>query len=83
VLPHATGFDTSNRSCITGSQEFKRQMWALAEHEGDILANDTLGTSSGCDQQSVIALASSAFPDLGATVMEEWPTIGESVPVSL
>jgi hypothetical protein len=33
--------------------------------------NDTLGASSGYDQQSMIALASSPFPDLGATVMEE------------
>src|SRR6266852_488822 len=37
--------------------------------------NDTLAASSGFDQQSMIALASSRILELGATVMEELPTI--------
>jgi hypothetical protein len=34
-----------------------------------------LAASSGFDQQSMIALASSRILELGATVMEGWPTI--------
>ena len=34
----------------------------------------TLGANSGFDQPSMIALASSRILELGATVMEEWPT---------
>jgi hypothetical protein len=37
--------------------------------------NGTLAASSGFDQQSMIALASSRILELGATVMEELPTI--------
>jgi hypothetical protein len=37
--------------------------------------NGTLGASNGFDQQSMTALASSRILELGATVMEEWPTI--------
>jgi hypothetical protein len=36
-----------------------------------------LGASNGFDQQSMIALALSRILELGATVMEEWPTILE------
>ena len=36
--------------------------------------NGTLAASSGFDQQSMIALASSRILELGATVMEVWPT---------
>jgi hypothetical protein len=36
--------------------------------------NGTLAASSGFDQQSMIALASSRILELGATVMEGWPT---------
>jgi hypothetical protein len=34
----------------------------------------TLGANSGFDQPSMIALASSRILELGATVIEEWPT---------
>jgi hypothetical protein len=34
-----------------------------------------LAASSGFDQPSMIALASSRILELGATVMQEWPTI--------
>ena len=37
--------------------------------------NGTLGASNEFDQQSMTALASSPILELGATVMEEWPTI--------
>jgi len=37
--------------------------------------NATLAASSGFDQQSMTALALSRILELGATVMEEWPTI--------
>jgi hypothetical protein len=37
--------------------------------------NATLAASSGFDQQSMIALASSRILELGATVLEELPTI--------
>jgi hypothetical protein len=37
--------------------------------------NGTLGASNGFEQRSMTALASSRILELGATIMEEWPTI--------
>jgi hypothetical protein len=61
---HASGGELEQIQFLLGTSQFKPP-------------NDTLAASSAFDQQSMIALASSPFLELGATVMEEWPTILE------
>ena len=63
-LCHAFGGELEQIQFLLGTSQFEPP-------------NDTLGASSGFDQQSMIALALSRILELGGTVMEEWPTILE------
>ena len=60
-LCHASGGELEQIQFLWGTFRFKRR-------------SATLGANSGFDQPSMITLASSRILELGATVIEEWPT---------
>jgi len=63
-----------------GSWSRSNSFWGTSQFKPP---NGTLGARNGFDQQSMIALALSRILELGATVIEEWPTTRDERSISI